>query len=111
MVGRDRGLICTFAGTLQGLFGALGHRNVLRPRQRDVSSSAHSGTMVDTGQMLVAVRKQGAQPHPAGSRSKTRLIRSRREFCLFVKREVFGPVWLVVTMVRPRSRSSGLPRG
>jgi hypothetical protein len=34
--------------------------------------------------LLLVERKQGAQPHPAESRSKTRPTRSRREFCLFV---------------------------
>jgi hypothetical protein len=38
--------------------------------------------------MLLVEQKQGAQPHPTGSRSKTRPIRSRREFCLFVRPEV-----------------------
>lgn len=48
---------------------------------------AQSGTVIGTGQMLVAVPKQGAQPHPAESRSDTRPTQNRRKFCLFVNGE------------------------
>jgi hypothetical protein len=40
--------------------------------------------------MLLVEQKQGAQPHPAESRSKTRPTRSRREFCLFVGAEAMS---------------------
>lgn len=46
---------------------------------------ARSGTVIGTGQILVAVRKQGAQANPAESGGETRPTWSRREFCLFVK--------------------------
>jgi hypothetical protein len=41
------------------------------------------------------VRKQGAQPHPAESRSETRPTWTRREFCLFVD----AAVWLGLVRV------------
>jgi hypothetical protein len=40
--------------------------------------------------MLVVVRKQGARPHPAESRSETHPNWGRREFCVFVKAAVTG---------------------
>ena len=52
--------------------------------------SAQSETPDASPVMLLDERKQGAQPHLAESRSKTRPIRSRREFCLFVEGEVSG---------------------
>jgi hypothetical protein len=50
--------------------------------------SAQSETPDSSPVMLLAERKQGAQPHPAESRSKTRLTSSRREFCLCMAAEV-----------------------
>jgi hypothetical protein len=40
--------------------------------------------------MLLVQRRQGAQPHPAQSRSKTRPTRGTREFCPFVEAEACG---------------------
>ena len=51
--------------------------------------AAQSETREASPVMLLVEQKQGAQSHPAERRSKTRPTRSRREFCLFVKREVF----------------------
>jgi hypothetical protein len=52
--------------------------------------AAQSETREASPVMLLVEQKQGAQPHPAESRSKTRPTRSRREFCLFVIGEVSG---------------------
>lgn len=49
---------------------------------RDFRANRDSGRVAV---MLLDERKQGVRPHPAESRSKTRPIRTRREFCLFVQ--------------------------
>src|SRR6202035_6147859 len=68
--------------------------------------AAQSETLDASPVMLLDERKQGAQPHLAEGRSKTRPIRGRREFCLFVKAEVWADAALSAWVVL-RSGTTG----